>query len=60
MKNTKNTGADKMVTGTYKVTEDLMEKGWLYDDTGVYVPYTHKNEEFYDHRDVYLKIKKHP
>ena len=48
-----------MKTDVYKITEDLEEKGWLYDDTGVYVPYTHKNKEFYDHRDVYLKIKKH-
>ena len=49
-----------MKTAVYKITEELEEQGWLYDDTGVYIPYTHKNEEFYDHRDVYLKIKKHP
>lgn len=60
MSSQKNIRDENMVTDTYKVTEELKEQGWLYDDTGVYVPYTHKNEEFYDHRDVYLKIKKHP
>ena len=49
-----------METDVYKITEELKEKGWLYDDTAVYVPYTHKNDEFYDHRNVYLKISRHP
>ena len=34
------------------------KKGWMYDETGVYVPYTHKNEEYYDHRNVFLKIER--
>ena len=49
-----------METDVYKITEELKEKGWLYDDTGIYVPYIHKNDEFYDYRDVYLKISRHP
>ena len=47
-----------MITDNYKVTKELEEKGWLYDDTGVYIPYTHKNEEYYDNRDVFLKIER--
>ena len=47
-----------MKTDVYKITEDLKEKGWLYDDTGVYVPYTHKNEDYYDYRNVFLKIER--
>ena len=54
MKNAKN----KMITDIYKVTEELEEQGWLYDDTGVYVPYTHKNEDYYDYRNVFLKIER--
>lgn len=45
-------------TDIYKVTEELKEKGWLYDDTGVYVPYTHKNEDYHDYRSIYLKISR--
>ena len=45
-------------TDIYKVTKDLESKGYVYDDTGVYVPYTHKNEEYYDSREVYLKIER--
>ena len=47
-----------MNTNIYKITKELEEKGWLNDDTGVYVPYTHKNEEFHDYRDVFLKIER--
>lgn len=47
-----------MKTDVYKITDDLEEKGWLYDDTGVYVPYTHKNEECHDNREVFLKIER--
>lgn len=58
--NSKNMGDDNMVANTniYKITEELEKQGWMYDDTGVYVPYTHKNEEYYDPRNVYLKISR--
>ncbi len=58
MSSQKNIGDENMITDTYKVTEELEEQGWLYDDTGFYVPYTHKNEEYYDHRNVFLKIER--
>ncbi|WP_405309891.1 hypothetical protein [Methanobrevibacter sp.] len=58
--NSKNMEDDNMVANTdfYIVTEELKERGWMYDDTGVYVPYTHKNKEYHDNRIVFLKISR--
>ena len=43
----------------YNVKE-LAEDGYLYDDTGIYIPYTHKQEHDSDSRDIYLKVSRNP
>lgn len=45
-------------TNYYMLNNELKNEGWLCDDTGVYVPYTHKNEEYHDYREIYLKISR--
>lgn len=59
MAKSNNAGVDIVaITNIYKVTSELKEKGYLYDDTGVYVPYTHKNKDYYDNRKIFLKIER--
>lgn len=43
----------------YNVKE-LAEDGYLYDDTGIYILYTYKQEHDPDSRDIYLKVSRNP
>ena len=58
MAKSNNTEDIVAITNIYEVTSELKEKGYLYDDTGVYVPYTHKNKDYYDNRKIFLKIER--
>lgn len=44
----------------YELTEELIEKGYDYDSTAIYIPYTFKYENNADLRDIYLKIERIP
>lgn len=43
----------------YKVDDELKEKGYQYDETRIYIPYTYKNPNNPDCRDIYLAISRH-
>ncbi|WP_295617604.1 hypothetical protein [uncultured Methanobrevibacter sp.] len=43
----------------YKVDDKLKAKGYKYDAERVYIPYTYKNSENPDCRDIYLAISRH-
>lgn len=43
----------------YKVDEKLKEKGYKYDEDGVLIPYTYKNQVNPDCRDIYLHIRRY-
>lgn len=42
----------------YKVDDELKAKGYEYDDARVFIPYTYKNLENPDCRDIYLAISR--
>lgn len=42
----------------YVINNVISSNGWFFDYTGVYVPYTHKNDKYYDPRNIYLKISR--
>lgn len=44
---------------SYKVDYELKAKGYKYDAERVYIPYTYKNPENPDCRDIYLAISRH-
>ena len=44
---------------SYKVDEELKAKGYKYDDANVFIPYTYKNPENPDCREIYLAISRH-
>lgn len=43
----------------YKVDKKLKEKGYEYDEEQVYIPYTYKNPNNPDCRDIYLGMGRH-
>ena len=43
----------------YKVDDKLKAKGYKYDDQRVFIPYTYKDSENPDCRDIYLAISRH-
>lgn len=44
----------------YHLTDDLIEKGYDFDNSGFYKPYTFKHENKSDHREIYLKVERIP
>lgn len=48
-----------MINNIYELSKETIEKGYISDDTGVYIPYTFKNEKYWDPREIYLKISRH-
>ena len=42
----------------YKLSKELVGQGYIADDTGIYIPYTFKNEKYWDPREIYLKISR--
>lgn len=55
----RNNGVDNMLKNSdYVTTTEESNDGWFFDYTGIYVPYTHKNEKYYDPRNIYLKISR--
>lgn len=44
----------------YALSNELVELGYVSDDTGVYIPYTIKNTLYHDSRNIYLKISRTP
>ncbi|MGN0177399.1 MAG: hypothetical protein ACI389_06170 [Methanobrevibacter sp.] len=44
---------------SYKVDDTLKAKGYKYDEARVFIPYTYKNLENPDCRDIYLAISRH-
>ena len=44
----------------YILSPNLLDEGWDYDDSGIYIPYTFKYETNPDARDIYLKIERVP
>lgn len=44
---------------SYKVDDTLKAKGYKYDESRVFIPYTYKNPENPDCRDIYLAISRH-
>lgn len=51
---------DSSSPSIYKPDADLIEKGYDWDSSGLYVPYTFKYENNPDKRDIYLKIERIP
>lgn len=54
----KNNKKDIIANNDYLIDNKIIDGGWLCDDTGIYVPYKHKNEKYYDPRNIYLKISR--
>ena len=44
----------------YKPDDHLIKKGYDWDSSGLYIPYTYKYENNPDKRDIYLKIERIP
>lgn len=47
-------------SSVYKLSDDLLEKGFDFDNTAIYIPYKFKYEENADPRDIYLRIERIP
>ena len=45
----------------YKLDDELLNEGWDYDSTGIYIPYTYKYEKGNpqrDEREIFLKVER--
>lgn len=44
----------------YKLSDELLQKNWDYDNSAIYIPYTFKHEKNPDLRNIYLRIERIP
>ena len=54
------TKEDSSSPSVYKPDEEMLKKGWDWDSSGLYIPYTFKHKNNPDQRDIYLKIERLP
>ena len=52
--------ADSSSPSVYSPDEEMLKKGYDFDSTGLYAPYTFKYEDNPDQRDIYLKMERLP
>lgn len=51
---------DSSSPSVYTPDDNLLKKGYDFDSSGLYIPYTYKHDNNPDQRDIYLKIERVP
>lgn len=54
------TKEDSSSPSVYSPDEEMLEEGYDFDSSGLYIPYNFKHENNPDQRDIYLKIERLP